>query len=130
MTSGWKIKWFTDSVWGASENMGGDLRRCNFSFFLACLAVIYFFSWIYLVAGRSPTRSNRLILQSIELSDYRHVSSKKFFSLCFDRGKTSFISFYDINQLSLGLWLVLLGFSLFSSIREWIFILVRAEVSD
>ena len=101
-----------------------------FLFFLAFSAVVYFFTWIYLVAGRSPTTSNRQILQSREPSDYRHVSSKKLFSFCFDRGKTSFISFSDIYQLILRLWLLQLGLSLFSSIREWIFILVRAEVSD
>ena len=65
-------------VWGASENMGGDLRRCNFFFFLVFnfQSLFIFFTWIYLVAGRSPTTSNRQILQSREPCDYRHVSSK------------------------------------------------------
>ena len=118
------------SVWGASENMGGDLRRCNFPILFSLFGRCLFFYLDIPCAGRSSTTSNRQILQSREPSDYRHASSKKLFSFCFDRGKTSFISFSDIYQLILRLWLLLLGLSLFSSIREWIFILVRAEVSD
>ena len=69
---------YASSAWNSSENMGGDLRRCNFSFLFSPFSYyLSIFTSIYPVAGSSPTTSNWQILQSRDWSDYRQVSWKK-----------------------------------------------------
>ena len=116
---GWKSNGLRHSVWGASQNMGGDLRRCDFPI-LFSLFSRYLLGYTSQRVVLPPDQIDRFFNRESRPITGRFPRKSYFPCALIGEKRPSLAFMIFIN------W----GFNLFSSMREWIDIYhrVRAEV--